>query len=221
MRRLVLIVAFLAIVACGCGKINAGASPQGLDATSTSTTSVLITTTTTSSPPAVMNPTVQTTNIDPNSFHPSYGTVASLAADSTEVFIGTARPLSQDPTDGGIVASFSVARSLLGHPLDTFPYPEIPEGQPGDLPVVVGQNYLVFWSAGNGQGETSCIVGGARGLFTYNAATQIVRRVATSPSQIPTSLTLSQVTAQLPDPSVPVPEVEPPPPICSPSVTGS
>jgi hypothetical protein len=35
MRRLVVIGAFLAIVACGCGKINAGASPQGLIVTTT------------------------------------------------------------------------------------------------------------------------------------------------------------------------------------------
>jgi hypothetical protein len=212
MRRSVVLVALLAVVACGCGKINQGASPQGLELTST---------TTTSSPSGEMDPPVPTTIIDPSTYHPSYDTIASLAADSTEVFIGTARPLSQDPTDGGTVASFSVDRSLRGYPLDTLPYPEIPEGQPGDLPIVVGQKYLVFWSGGNGQGETSCIVGGARGLFNYNAATQTVRRVATSPSQIPTSLTLSQVIAQLPDPNVPLPEVEPPPPICSPSVTGS
>jgi hypothetical protein len=167
-----------------------------------------------------MDQTVPTTIIDPSTYHPSYDTIASLASDSTEVFIGTGRPLSQDPTDGGTVASFTVDRSLLGRPLDTIAYPEIPEGRPGDLPVEVGQKYLVFWSTGNGPGETSCIVGGARGLFTYNAATRTVRRVATSPSQIPTSLTLSQIAAQLPDPNDPVPEVEPPPPICSPSVTG-
>jgi hypothetical protein len=196
MGKSVVVLTFLATVACGCGKLNAGASPQGLEAP------------------------VPTTIIGPNTYRPSYDTIASLAADSTEIFIGTGRPLSQDPTDGGKVASFTVDRSLRGQPLDTVPYPEIPEGQPGDPPVLVGQKYLVFWSTGNGKGETSCIVGGAKGLFTYNAATQIVRRVASGPSQIPASLTLSQVAAELPDPKVPVPEVEPPP-ICSPSVTGS
>jgi hypothetical protein len=168
-----------------------------------------------------MDPTVPTTIIDPSTYRPTYDTIDALAADSTEVFIGTARPLSQDPSDGGTVSSFTVDQSILGRPLDTLAYPEIPAGQPGDLPVVVGQQYLVFWSSGNGDGETSCIVGGARGLFTYNAATRTVRRVATSTSPIPTTLTLSQVIAELPNPDVPVPEAEPPPPVCSPSVTGS
>jgi hypothetical protein len=173
------------------------------------------------SPSGVMNPTVATTIIDPSTYRPNYDTIASLAADSGQVFIGTARPLSQDPTDGGTVASFTVNQSLLGLPMDTLPYPEIPEGQSGDVPVVVGQEYLVFWSPGNGENETSCVVGGTRGLFTYIAATQTVRRVATSPSQIPTTLTVSQVIAQLPNPNVSLPEVEPPPPVCSASVTGS
>jgi hypothetical protein len=168
-----------------------------------------------------MTPTVRTTIINPNKYRPSYDTIEALAADSSEVFIGTARPLSQDPTDGGTVASFTVDQSFLGHPMDTVANPEIPEGRPSDLPVIVGQQYLVFWSVGNGDGETSCIVGGARGLFTYTAATRTVRRVATSASQIPTTLTLSQVIAQLPNPNVPVPEPEPPPPVCSALVTGS
>lgn len=76
-------------------------------------------------------------------------------------------------------------------------------------------------SGGDGDGETSSIVGGARGLFVYDAATRTVRRVATVSSQIPTTLTLAPVIAQLPNPNVLVPEAEPPPPVCSPFVTGS
>jgi hypothetical protein len=171
-------------------------------------------------PHVVVVQTSSTTNLGPSNYHPSYDTIASLADDSTEVFIGTARPLSQDPTDGGTVASFTVVRSLLGQLLDTLAYPEIPEGEAGDPSVVVGRQYLVFWSSGNGEGETSCIVGGARGLFSYNSSSQSVSRLATSPSRIPTTLTVSQVMAQLPDQDVPVPEREPPPPICSPPVTG-
>src|SRR5580658_2287607 len=43
-RRLVAVVAFLAVVGCGCGKVNAGASPQGIAMTTTTTTTTSTTT---------------------------------------------------------------------------------------------------------------------------------------------------------------------------------
>ena len=149
-------------------------------------------------------------------------TIASLAADSGLVFIGTARPLSQDSSTGETIATFTVNQVLAGDWPRTEPYPEISEGQAGDVPVTVGQQYLVFQGVDLSQSDIQrCVVGGARGLFDYDSATQIATRTSTTPSQIPTTIPLAQVIAQLPDPNVAVPTPEPPLPICSSSVTGS
>jgi hypothetical protein len=87
--------------------------------------------------------------------------------------------------------------------------------------VVVGQKYVVFLAIDlTGQAETECVVGGVRGLFHYNSATQTVTRISTSPSQIPRALSLTQFIALIPKPNVIVPTKVPTPSVCSPSVTG-
>jgi hypothetical protein len=176
--------------------------------------------TSTTAPPVVVNPAVPTTIIDPNTYHPSYDTVPSLVDDSAFVFIGTAKPLYQDP-NLGTATPFEVDTILAGMQPDTLPVPAIPEGSPGDTPVVVGQQYVVFLAIDlTGQAEPECTVGGDRGLFHYNASTQAVTRVSTSPSQIPTSLSLARFIALIPNPNSLATKV-PTPSVCSSSVTGS
>jgi len=171
-----------------------------------------------------VDPTRSTIVIDPNTYHPNYDTIPSLAGDSILVFIGTAGRLFHDPSAGGTVRAFTVDRvldALDGIVPQCCATPEIPQGHPGDVPVVSGVTYLVFWTIDSSTAApTSCVVGGTRGLFRYDAASETVTRVSMLPSHIPTSLTLAQLVSQFPDPGQPVPERVPTPPVCSPSVTG-
>jgi len=129
---------------------------------------------------------------------------------------------SIDPsTNLGTATPFAVDQIIAGMQPETLPVPAIPEGSAGDIPVEVGQQYVVFLAIDlTGEQGTECVVGGARGLFHYNSATQTVTRVSTRPSQIPTTLSLAQFMSQIPNPNVPVPTKVPTPSVCSPSVTG-
>jgi hypothetical protein len=93
MRRLISLVALLAVGTCGCGKINAGASPQGL-----------VTTTTTVPLPTATVPT--TTDAGPVSVPSS----AAITADGGLLWnleallratFGNSQPSSADNTDTG------------------------------------------------------------------------------------------------------------------------
>lgn len=171
-------------------------------------------------PPVVVDPQSPTTIIDPNTYRPSYETIPSLVDDAAFVFIGTARPLYQD-SDLGTATPFAVDQILAGREPDTLPIPAIPEGAHGDIPVVVGQEYIVFLGVDlTGQADTECVVGGIRGLFHYSSATRTVTRISTGPSHIPEALSLTQFMALIPSPNVLVPIKEPTPSVCSPSVTG-
>jgi len=192
------VILTLMVASCGSSLPDAG-SQGGLTSTPTSTTVPDSTSTTT-----------------PGQYNPSYDTIAGLANDAQAVFVGTVKPFFQDPSNGGLVAPVAVDHLLEGVIPRLEPEPELPQGQPGDVAVVVGDTYLVFWSEGT-TGETSCAVGGTRGLFNYDPATQTATRTSTQPSQIPTTISLAQVTSQLPSFQPSGPEV----PVCSPSLTGS
>jgi hypothetical protein len=215
--------AALLLAACGSTPIASKVQARDPSTIATTETTATATTTATTSPPGVYNSTPNTTIIDPNTYDPSYDTISSLAADAIAVFIGTVQPFVQDPASGAMNAPFSVDKLLFGEIPRTYPDPEIHQGASGDVPVVVGHQYLVFWTVDStsvGLDADTCVVGGMRGIFNYDAATQTLTRIATSASQIPTTLTLAQLTAQLPNPNVQIPERVPNPPVCSPSVIG-
>jgi len=159
------------------------------------------------------------TTIDPNTYRPSYDSIRALVTDAAAVFIGTVLPFRHDAA-GGKYAAFSVDRLLYGEIPRTYPEPPISQGDSGDVPVVVGNQYLVFWTIDPSGPLYTCVVGGTRGIFDYDAATQTVTRIATRASRIPAKLSLAQVIALLPAPNVPTPARVQSPPLCSPSVTG-
>jgi hypothetical protein len=213
----------VAVAAAACGSSLPGTSAQARSAgapptLTTPSTSPTTASSTTTAPCIAPD---GCTTISPNTYHPSYDSIPALASDAAAVFIGTALPLRQDGTSGGTFVPFSVDQLLYGEIPRTYPEPPISQGDPGDVPVVVGNQYLVFWTIDSNGPLHTCVVGGTRGIFDYDARTQTVTRIATGASQIPTTLTLSQLTALLPNPNVPTPARVPSPPFCSPSVTGS
>jgi hypothetical protein len=183
--------------------------------------------TTTTSPPGVYNPTTPTTIIDPNTYRPSYDTVSSLFADSGLAFVATVEPFQSDPTEGTYEA-FSLNNIWIidySGTLARIPAFDLPQGQPGDVPLVVGQTYLIFYGT-DSTDNTNCVVGGLRGIFDYNKVTGIVTRMdQNEASQIPSSLPIGQIAAQLQADVAAegvsrTPVDVPSPPICAPAVTG-
>ena len=87
-----------------------------------------------------------------------------------------------DPTPGAVFAPFDTSTSQALHDPPTFPdmILGLPQGKPGDVRVVVGHTYLVFFTIdfSDDLRPTMCTVGGQRGLFAYDGATQVVTRTA-------------------------------------------
>jgi hypothetical protein len=216
----VVVVGSLMCAACGTSVSSGVQRPRSTTASSTGPTTSSTTapaSTTTTAPCIAVAGCVA---IDPNTYKPTYDTVTSLAYDSTMAFIGTAQPPAQDPVLG-TATPFTIDQVIWGNQPETTPIPAIPEGGSGDITATAGQEYLVFWAIDlTGPQETECVVGGMRGLFSYDPETQMLTRTATSTSQIPNSLSLSQLETLLPDPNTPVPIRVPAPPICSSAVTG-
>jgi hypothetical protein len=218
-----------------------GARSSATTATGNSTVpSTTATAPTTTFPPdtgPVETPYPTTTIVNWGNYHPSYDTVAQLYADSGRlVFIATVDPfVSNDPTSGATFAPFDMTTATFLSSPATPPniVLGIPQGQPGDVPLVVGNTYLVFFGIDYSVSTSpqTCIIGGQRGLFDYDAATQTLTRTDKSTtSQIPVTLSLSKMTAEVNAAAAATatptdigsssdPEKWPPPPVCSSSAT--
>jgi hypothetical protein len=152
----------------------------------------------------VLTPYPTTTIVHWGDYDPPYNTVAELYAGSDQlVFIATVDPLvANDQTPGTTFAPFDLrtAQFLSSPPTPPDIALGIPQGQPGDVPLVVGQRYLVFFAIDYSDDPAfkTCVVGGQRGLFDYDAATQTVTRTDdNAASQIPRTLSLAQMTAEV------------------------
>jgi hypothetical protein len=183
----------------------------------------------------VLTPYPTTTIVNWGDYQPPYNTVAELYADSDHlVFIATVDPLvANDPTPGATFAPFdlSTAQFLSSPPTPPEISLGIPQDQPGDIPLVVGHRYLVFFAIdySNEPAWKTCTVGGRRGLFDYDAATQTITRTDDdAASQIPRTLSLAQMTAEVKAAAAAAPtdvgsasdpEKWPPAPVCALSAT--
>jgi hypothetical protein len=184
-------------------------------------------TTTTIGPPSTNTPPVPvpTIVIDPDTYRPSYDTIDSLFADSGLVFVATAQPLQSDPSDGEYEA-FPLNQVWIVDALGTPPRVtdlDLPQGRPGDVPLVVGRTYLIFYGTDATANYANCVVGGLRGIFNYDAVTGMVSRIDTNArSQIPETQPIGQLAADLLAYSSMNgrPMDSPSPPICSRAVTG-
>ena len=152
----------------------------------------------------MLTPYPTTTIVHGGDYHPPYDTVAQLYADTDHlVFIAKIDPLVEnDPTSGATFAPFDLTTAqFLSSPATP---PDmilgLPQGQPGDVRLIVGRSYLVFFTIDYSVDlrPTMCTVGGQRGLFDYDAATQTVTRTDdNAASQIPRTLSLSEMRVEV------------------------
>lgn len=190
---------------------EATTNPTSIPSTSAPTT---IPSTPQTQPASVTYPTVNVTY--PNPYSPSYSTVASLVNDATFVIVGEVEAEGDLP-----YYPINIQTSLgLNYPhngTDISPA----EVQAADL--TVGDSY-VFFIGYDQQHPYTCVVGGVRGVFAYDATTDTVTRLDQgTPSQIPDTQTLEQLQAEVTaayesNSSNPIPV--PGPPVCDSSATG-
>lgn len=186
----------------------------------------------------MLTPYPTTTIVSWGDYHPPYNTVAELYADTDQlVFIAKIDPLVEnDPTPGATLAPFDLTTAqFLSSPATP---PDLilglPQGQPGDVRLIVGQTYLVFFTIDYSVDlrPKMCTVGGQRGLFDYEAATETITRTDdNAASQIPRTLSLAEMRAEVKAAatawaaaeagvgSATDPEKEPPAPVCALSAT--
>jgi hypothetical protein len=169
--RAVVLVGLLAAVACGCGKINAGASPQGLVTTTPAST----TTTTTSSsgittiPTSTKLPAVIPGACPPGCSLPSdHDAITVLASSAEQVAIVTMRNVVMST---GIERTAVVSEQTLeGNVVGQYPPTPLSDGSilvfGNTYTIQVGQTYLLFESYNRGGPCMSA-------LFSYDAATQM------------------------------------------------
>jgi hypothetical protein len=208
MRRLVVLVAFLAVVVCGCGKINAGASPQGLIATMPTTA---ITTTT----PASRTTTIPTSTtfapVMPGACPPGcslpsdYDAITVLASSANQVAIVTVK--NEENTAEGLLPVVVSEKTLEDNVVHQYPPTPLSDGS--SLPVGTtaalqnGGQYLVIASYNRGGGCLSA-------LFSYNPSTRIASLIESDDGYeapriplpgrivtIPQTITLAEVRARM------------------------
>ncbi|HEY7948059.1 MAG TPA: hypothetical protein VID75_10290 [Acidimicrobiales bacterium] len=150
----------------------------------------------------------------PNPYHPSYDTVASLVRDSVYIVIATLGAGGQGGDELQIqgVLGFNSPRTPIG----------VTTAEINAAHLMSGATYIFFYGADTVDNAV-CIVGGVRGVFAYNSATEIVTRIDQgTPSQIPNTQTLTQMQTAIDDEEN-IESAEPisnGPPLCSSSATG-
>ena len=122
---------------------------------------------------------------DPNPYAPSYTTVAALVEDSIYIVIAKVGA----PGNGGYplqvlgTLGFNDPRTPIGVSTAEFDAARLRSGD----------TYIFFYGVDTVENRV-CIVGGARGTFAYDAATQMVTRLDQSTaSKIPRTQTLAQL----------------------------
>jgi hypothetical protein len=172
----------------------------------------------------------------PNPYQPGYDTLSELFADSSLIVLGSIGPETSEALgpEGGsraIPGGYPIPDSTVQFLVGTYRGSTIgiPTALFNSLSLKVGGSYVFFFT--QDPSTPLCVVGGLRGVFRYNPATQTVNRVDhNSHSQIPPTMTLSQLEAQLNTLESQAsanaaahqgsPILGNPPPYCSPSATG-
>jgi hypothetical protein len=164
--------------------------------------------------PAITLPTVDVHR--PNPYDPGYHTIGQLVHDSFIVVLGTL----QGPVAGGYL--INIEKELAG---DTKTTIGLSSALVSALRLEPSHTYVFFYGAeGYPLKGGACIVGGERGVMTYDAATNTVTRLDNvTDSQIPRSQTLDQLESEIQQveaATARAPEELPPAPVCSSSATG-
>lgn len=215
-RRIVAVLALSATLgACGVGPV---ASPPGvtkLHTSATGTDTDSATTAVTGQP--ILNP--PTTDVSyPNPYRPAYDTLQSLVNDSLFIFTATIEP---ETTLGGqkqyplnVVQVYSYSNPQM--------FTSIFPTEVSAARLIVGDEYLFFYG-GDEVNNSTCIVGGVRGVFIVNTKAKTITRLSTnSSSLIPKYQSIKSFLASL---SQAVKrtgsrEIRNGPPVCESSATG-
>jgi hypothetical protein len=196
-----------------CGSTNLSSDSQvGLRATASTVTSVTapstaLTTHSSNPPTTIIN--------DPNPYQPSYDTIAALADDSIFIVIATVEPETSINT-----YPLNVQQSLGTASVKTTIGISGAEFNAANL--AVGGTYVFFYGSDPVDNE-NCIVGGVRGVFSYDPSTKLVTRLdQIGPSRVPETQTLAQLENELQAAEVlvaskPIANI---PPVCESSATG-
>ena len=159
----------------------------------------------------------------PSPYSPGYTTISQLVKDSTFIVMGTlGEPVTEPAQDGGTVEIYPIN---VERDFGTYP-PRMAIGISSAEFNAGGLNadgtYIFFW-ASDPVDNTFCVVGGARGMFSYDSSTDTVARGSDdSASQIAQTQTLEQFTSSVVAAETQLQSQPPtnPPPVCSASATG-
>jgi hypothetical protein len=155
-------------------------------------------------------------------YDPGYSTIDQLVQDSTFIVLGTLLPATHgvDQTEKTVVIyPIRPQRDFDSVPPITL---TITPAEVTAARLRVGETYVFFWAADPAE-KTACLVGGVRGVMSYNKPTDTVTRLDTSrESQIPLTQSLEQFSSSV-NAAQDLFSHEPirnQPPVCSPAATG-
>ncbi len=152
----------------------------------------------------------------PSPYDPGYHTVGELVHDSTFIVVGTLQgPSSQ--------AYLITVQKVLGG-TDPRTLIAVSPSLVQAAGLRLGVPYVFFWGAEGYPLRGECIVGGVRGVMTFDPATDTVTRLDDEPgSEIPRTQTLAQLSTEIQQveaATARAPLELPPAPVCSSSATG-
>ena len=192
--------------------------------TSTESTTSTTASTTTTVPPSVGGQMVAPHTVTyPDPYNPGYSTISQLVKDSTFILVGTlGQPQTATGSSGATVTVYPIA---VDQDLGTYA-PRMAVGlssaevKAGNLST--SETYIFFW-ASDPVDNSFCVVGGVRGMFSYDPTSDSVTRISQNPSsEIPQAQSMTQftdavVSAETQFRSEPITNA---PPACAQSATG-
>jgi hypothetical protein len=204
-----------ALVLASCGSAHTGVSDPAAKASATTEPSL---------PSLPTSPASTSTVINhyPGSYDPGYTTVGQLVRDSTFIVTGALRHAQPGRDQSGkVVMSYPITTEKI---LGTVPPISltVSRAEVAAANLRVGETYLFFWTADPAE-RTACIVGGVRGVLSYDAATDTVTRLDHSVgSDIPRTQSFEQLATSVDAAQTLFSHqaIRNQPPVCSPSATG-
>jgi hypothetical protein len=220
-----LVVAVVGIVSAlvlgACGAAPTAVSQPAANGSATTVPSQSIPPTTPSSAPS--DPGTQSSGATSSTvpYDPGYTTIDQLVQDSTFIIAGTLEPAQVGKNyDGSLGTGYPITPEKV---LGTIPPIglSITRAEVSAADLRVGNDYVFFWAADTAA-HTVCIVGGVRGVMSYDPASGTVTRLDHSTnSQIPRTQSFEQLSN-----SVEAAEIQRSrtfgnqPPVCAPAATG-
>ncbi len=208
------------LASCGTGTITPSKLSASRAATPTPSTVPGTPTSPVTQPPGV-TPSTEV-NTYPTPYSPGYTSIAQLVEDSTFIVLGTLQSgASLKDGNGDVVTAYPID---VQQSLGTVPPVGLNVSQAEVMAagLSVGNSYIFFWGADTAD-DAACIVGGVRGVMSYDPTSDTVTRLDKSTSsQVPQSQTLEQLESSVRSAQITFGQqpIRNQPPICSPSATG-